>query len=197
MTRHLAALLACLVASATCAAEPKRPNVLLIMADDLGYSDLGCTGGEIATPHLDALASNLIVHWPAGTAARGESRDQTGHIIDIMATCLDVCGATYHAMRDGVASTPPEGVSLAPAFAGKPLARDFPAWEHEGNPAARAGKWKLVGLAGGPWELYDLDADLTESRDLASAEPKRVTELAARWESWAKRCQVIPAPEHK
>ena len=38
------------------AATPARPNVLLILADDLGYSDLGCFGGEIATPNLDRLA---------------------------------------------------------------------------------------------------------------------------------------------
>jgi arylsulfatase len=35
-----------------------RPNFLVILADDLGFSDLGCYGGEIATPNLDQLARN-------------------------------------------------------------------------------------------------------------------------------------------
>ncbi len=35
---------------------PRQPNVLLILADDLGFSDLGCYGGEIDTPSLDRLA---------------------------------------------------------------------------------------------------------------------------------------------
>jgi arylsulfatase A-like enzyme len=43
---------------AVSAAEVSRPNLLVILADDLGYSDLGCYGSEIATPHLDALAEN-------------------------------------------------------------------------------------------------------------------------------------------
>ena len=38
-------------------AAAKRPNILLILADDLGWSDIGCYGGEIRTPNLDALAA--------------------------------------------------------------------------------------------------------------------------------------------
>ena len=45
----------------TAAAQPaKRPNIILIMADDMGYSDIGCYGGEIATPNLDSLAKSGV-----------------------------------------------------------------------------------------------------------------------------------------
>ena len=37
---------------------PQKPNIVLIVADDSGFSDLGCYGGEIRTPNLDALAEN-------------------------------------------------------------------------------------------------------------------------------------------
>src|SRR5688500_10186853 len=41
-------------------AEQQRPNILLIVADDLGFSDLGCFGGEIDTPVLDGLAAHGV-----------------------------------------------------------------------------------------------------------------------------------------
>ena len=49
-------LMACMLRPAIAADPP--PNVLIILADDLGYADLGCYGGEISTPHLDELAAN-------------------------------------------------------------------------------------------------------------------------------------------
>src|SRR5262245_14042120 len=47
-------------AAAMAAAPAKRPNILLILADDLGYSDPGCYGGEIETPNIDRLASGGV-----------------------------------------------------------------------------------------------------------------------------------------
>lgn len=57
--KHLVALLLAPLATLL-AASPQpapKPNILLILADDVGFSDLGCYGGEIATPNLDSLAA--------------------------------------------------------------------------------------------------------------------------------------------
>lgn len=45
-----------MAAHTTAKTAPKPPNIVVILADDMGFSDLGCYGGEIATPHLDKLA---------------------------------------------------------------------------------------------------------------------------------------------
>ncbi len=57
---RLPALSALLVASVWCASATAAPNILLIVADDMGFTDLGSFGGEIPTPNLDALADNGI-----------------------------------------------------------------------------------------------------------------------------------------
>ena len=51
-----AAMLALLGVITPAGAQTKKPNILIIVADDMAYSDLGCFGGEIKTPNLDRLA---------------------------------------------------------------------------------------------------------------------------------------------
>jgi arylsulfatase len=145
--------------------------------------------------HEGGIATPLIAHWPAGIAGRGELREQPGHLVDIMTTCVELAGANYPAEFHGQAILPMEGRSLVPAFANQPIQRDALYWEHEGNAAVRVGDWKLVRLGrNGPWELYNLKADRTELHDLAASEPARAADLAAKWDAWASRVNVKPYP---
>jgi arylsulfatase A-like enzyme len=147
--------------------------------------------------HEGGIASPLVVHWPRGIAARGELRHQPSHLIDWMATCLEVSGAQYpDKSPQGEAVPPPEGVSLLRAFRGEPLPREALFWEHEGNRAVRVGDWKLVARGrNAPWELYDLKSDRTELHNQAAEQPQRVAEMAALWEAWARRTNVLPWPQ--
>lgn len=145
--------------------------------------------------HEGGISTPLIVHWPQGIAPqrRGQLEPQPGHLIDIMATCVDLARAKYPRKFHGQAIPPIPGVSLRPALAGKPLKRTEPLfWEHEGNRAVREGRWKLVAKEDQPWELYDMERDRTEMHDLAAQQPDRVKAMAAQWDAWAARANVLP-----
>ena len=111
-----------------------------------------------------------------------------GHLIDIMATCVDASGAKY----PGAPIQPMEGKSLLPVFRGTPMGDRKLYWEHMGNRAALEGKWKLVSRYPGKWELYDLEADRTEMHDLAGAMPEKAAQLLDDYNVWAQRCGVEP-----
>jgi arylsulfatase len=143
--------------------------------------------------HEGGISTPLIAHWPKGIRRGAQIEHQPGHLVDIMATCVDVAGAQYPAEREGRAVPAPEGRSLIPAFRGGQIEREAIYWEHEGNRAVRMGRWKLVAKdPAGPWELYDMEQDRTEMHNLASRQPERVAEMAAAWERWAQRVGVLP-----
>jgi arylsulfatase len=142
--------------------------------------------------HEGGIATPLIVSWPKGIAARGELTREVGHVIDLLPTCLELAEVPYPNSLDGRALSPPEGKSLVPVFRGEAIGPRALAWEHEGNRAIRVGDRKLVATFRGAWELYDLNADRTELRNLAAEQPEEVRELSAQWQQWADRVGVVP-----
>jgi len=144
--------------------------------------------------HEGGISTPLIVHWPASIEDAGKLRHQPSHLIDLMATCVDVSGAKYPKQHGGNDMIPLEGVSLLPVLTEDArLERDAIYWEHEGNRAVRVGDWKLVAKGEqGPWELYNLAADRSELNDLAAKHPEKVDRLAGKWQTWAERANVLP-----
>ena len=149
--------------------------------------------------HEGGVSSPLIIRWPEGlTAAKGSFCPTTGHVIDMMPTCLELAGVQYPREFKGKEIHPLPGKSLVPILKGKDVPREALYFEHEANRAIRNGKWKLVSRAvfrppyTGPWELYDLEKDRTETRDLAGQYPDMVGEMAAMWDNWAKENNVYP-----
>lgn len=142
--------------------------------------------------HEGGISTPLIAHWPAAIKRPGELETQPGHLIDIMATCVDVAGASYPKAVGDHAIRPLEGKSLAPTFTGEVIEREAIYWEHEGNRAIRVGDWKLVAKENQPWELYNIAQDRIEANDLSQELPDKLKELAAMWQKWARRANVLP-----
>jgi arylsulfatase len=145
--------------------------------------------------HEGGIATPLIASWP-GVIPAGGAAHAACHVIDLMPTCLAAAGARYPAEFGGRAVTPVEGEDVLPLLKGQRWARERAlCWEHEGNRAVRLANRKLVSAHPGAWELYDMDEDRTELRDLAAGDAPRVAHLAGLYEEWAERCGVRPWPE--
>ena len=154
--------------------------------------------------HEGGVADPLIVHWPAGIAARGEVRHQYVHAIDLLPTILDAIGIDAPAEVGGVEQEPIDGVSIRSTFddGGAPEVHTVQHYEMLGCRALYQDGWKAVTyleiqadeprLDEAIWELYDLRADPSECHDLAAAEPDRLETMVARWWSEAERHQVLP-----
>jgi arylsulfatase len=152
--------------------------------------------------HEGGIATPLIAHWPAAIQSGGNPRDWIDtptHLIDLMATCVDLAGATYPQQFKGRQIIEMQGKSMRPLLTGQ---GEFPErtlyWEHEGNAAIREGNQKLVrqGLRG-EWELFDLVVDRTEQHDLADQKRDRVRQLRSEWQEWAKAVGAMPKPPAK
>jgi len=196
---------------------PRGVDEALARIDDIGGPDLHNNypwGWTVAgtTPfrrwkrevHEGGVADPMIVHWPDGIAARGEVRHQYVHAVDVGPTLLDLAGVVPPEVIGGVPQRPLDGASFAATLddATAPDPRDTQYYEMFGCRAIRHEKWKAVvyhpiqadrpPLEDDTWELYDLDADPTETRDLAAEHPDVLADLVDRWWAEAERNQVLP-----
>lgn len=133
--------------------------------------------------HAGGIASPLIAWWPKGIAPRDEWEDSACHVTDLMPTLMELTGAGYPSNKPDLPPLP--GVSLLPLLAGQRLSARPPLFfALKGKDAVIDNGWKLVRGYNQGWELFDLEADRTESRDVLEAEPEKTAELLSSYRKW-------------
>ncbi|MFF3726737.1 arylsulfatase [Streptomyces erythrochromogenes] len=165
------------------------------------------------------VSDPFLVHWPDGIRARGEIRDQFAHIIDMVPTVLDVLGMEAPATIRGVTQSPLHGVSFAHTFddADAESRHRTQYYEMLGHRAIDHDGWRAVCPWPGPsfaeaerpfgtpitmadlddldahhWELYHVDEDIAETRNLAQEHRSKLIEMIALWYVEAGKYNVMP-----
>ena len=151
----------------------EKPNILLVMVDDMGWTDIGSFGSEIETPNLDTLAESGVKF--------------TNFYASV--SCSPTRSMLLTGTDNHLAGLGNMGEMLAPEQKGKP--------GYEGHLNNR-----VVSLAevlrgsgyhtymAGNWHLYDVVADPGETKDLAKENPEKLRELQAAWDRYAKEVGV-------
>ena len=132
--------------------------------------------------HEGGIATPLIARWPKGiTLPPGNFVSTPGLVTDFVPTLLELAGGSIG--RATPEAPPFPGRSLLPALHGEEVARDHLYWNRGGNRALIQGNWKITTSSTDAkrWELYDLQTDRTETRNLAKAMPEKLRSLVEVW----------------
>ena len=146
----------------------------------------------------------LVIHWPKGIKAKGEVRHQYHHSTDIVPTILDVTGLEMPKVYRGVEQYPLNGVSMRYTFdnAKAPTQKKRQYYAMLGTRGIWQAGWKAAALHApisgvghfdkDRWELYHVDADRSESKNLANEHPEKLKELVEAWFEEADKNFVLP-----
>jgi len=158
--------------------------------------------------HLGGSRNPMVVSWPAKIKNTGGIRDQFTHLIDVVPTILAAAGIPAPTSVDGVEQKPMDGVSIASTFAdpkARPV-RERQYFEIFTNRAIYDKGWIACAqhtlpwrqdLAPGKWEndkweLYNLDEDFSEAKDLAAQHPDKLAALKKIFDEEAEKNHIYP-----
>lgn len=160
--------------------------------------------------HLGGVRNPLVVSWPRGIPSGGEVRKQFHHVVDIVPTVLEAAGIPIPASVNGTQQQPVDGTSMCYSFPSNgPTVRQSQIFEimanrgiyHEGWWACARenvpwlltnGQEKPLDLARSKWELYYLESDFSQCRDLAQSHPEKLRELQEMFWERAAAGNILP-----
>ncbi len=162
---------------------------------------------------LGGIRQNMVVSWPARIKDKGGLREQFCHVIDIVPTILEAAGIQAPETVDGIKQAPIEGTSLVYTF---DQANAKAVSRHKTQYFEMMGQWALYNegwllstkVNRAPWEafgpantdplnnqvleLYDLNTDFSQSKNIADQYPDKVKKMKAMFIEEAKKYQVFP-----
>jgi len=161
--------------------------------------------------HLGGTRDPLVVSWPAKITDKGAIRGGFRHVTDVAPTIYEAAGIPFPEEVDGVKQQPLEGKSFVDSFtdAKAKSLHTTQVFETVGNrgiykdgwwAGARhvvpwglfTGEWLIKPVGQQPWELYNLNEDYSQSRDLAKENPAKLKELVELFDQEAKRTNIYP-----
>lgn len=151
--------------------------------------------------HGGGIRDPLVVHWPKRISERGGVRHQFAHTCDFVPTLLDILEVEPPEQIGGIPQMPLEGTSFASSLddPGAPSKDEPQYFEMFGHRGIWMDGWKAVTahppgtpFADDVWELYHLDKDFSETRDLAEELPERLQEMVDAWWAEAEKYEVLP-----
>ncbi len=160
--------------------------------------------------HLGAVRNGLVISWPRRIEKQGELRSQYHHVIDVMPTLLEAAGVQPPEVVDGIQQQPIDGISMVYSFndAETPSPRTTQYYEihanraiyHDGwlaNTTPRNMPWNLplqqpTDVTTYPWELYNLQEDFSQSKNLAAQYPEKLAEMQKLFDEQARKYNVYP-----
>ncbi len=158
--------------------------------------------------HLGGVRNAMIVKWPAHYSKGGQIRSQFTHVIDIAPTILEATGVSEPRSVNGTAQTPIQGKSFLASLSDPdtPETRTSQYFEMFANRAMYKDGWWAASMAFEPWaltraefdpitaewELYYLEEDFSQAKNVAKENPEKLEELKALWWARASANKALP-----